>query len=469
MRIFQQLRVFFSSLFLLFVISTICSSQSLTADDRSKIDMVASKVLATTGVPSASIAIVKDGQIVYAKAYGKARLEPEMAATPEMRYSIGSVSKQFTVAAILMLAEQGKLSLDDPVGKFIPHLTRASEVTIRELLSHTSGYQDYWPQDYVMPMMLQPVSTSEILDRWARIPLDFDPGTKWQYSNTNYVIAGVIFEKAAGVSLLNFLTEHVFTPLHMTTVQNIDQEKLTDSDPIAYLRYALGPPRPAPKEGKGWLFAAGELAMTASDLARWDISLMDQKLLKPASYHEMETEVRLKNGVGTQYGLGLDVSNEDGHRKISHTGEVSGFVANNVVYPDDRTAIVVLTNQDASTAANQIANLIRPLLFPVQDRSKDAELQSVRTILAGLQHGAIDRALFTSNCNAYFTDQALRDVADSLGPLGTPNEFKQTSYSERGGMSFRAYTVKWGSKSARVTTFQMPDGKLEQYLVIAME
>ena len=342
-------------------------------------------------------------------------------------------------------------------------------MTIRELLSHTSGYQDYWPQDYVMPMMLKPVSTSEILDRWARIPLDFDPGTKWQYSNTNYVIAGAIFEKAAGVPLLHFLTEHVFTPLHMTSIQNIDQEKLTDSDPTAYLRYALGPPRPAPKEGKGWLFAAGELAMTASDLARWDISLMDQKLLKPASYHEMESEVLLKSGAGTHYGLGLDVSIEDGHRKISHTGEVSGFVANNVVYPDDRTAIVVLTNQDASTAANQIANQIRPLLFPIQDRRKDAELQSVRTIFAGLQHGAIDRALFTSNCNAYFTDQALRDFADSLGPLGTPNEFKQTSYGERGGMSFRAYSVKWGSKSARITTFQMPDGKWEQYLVIAME
>jgi D-alanyl-D-alanine carboxypeptidase len=451
-------------------VSAFCFSQApLSVNDQAKIDAVANQVLATTGVPSASLAIVNHGQIAYAKAYGMARLEPALAARADMRYSIGSISKQFTSAAILMLAEQGKLSLDDPVSKFIPSLTRANEVTVRELLSHTSGYQDYWPQDYVMPMMLKPVTMNEILDRWARIPLDFDPGTQWQYSNTNYVIAGVIFEKAAGMPVLRFLSERVFTPLHMSSVLNIDEGKLTELDPTGYLRYALGPPRPAPKEGKGWLFAAGELAMTASDLARWDISLMDQKLLKPASYRDMETEIRLKNGVGTDYGLGVNVTSENNHRKISHTGEVSGFVADNVVFPDDRIAIVVLTNQDASTAASQIADKIRPLLFPSQDKNTDARLGLARKVFEGLQHGTIDRSLFTADCNAYFTEQALRDFADSLGPLGMPDEFKQTTYSERGGMHFRAYAVKFGNKAVRVTTFEMPDGKLEQYLVIAVE
>jgi len=469
MRILFSLKYSFAFICLLFVATTAFSQAALGAEDQQKIDSVATQVLSATGVPSASLAIVKDGQIVYAHAYGKARIDPELAAKPEMRYSIGSISKQFTVAALLMLAEQGKLSLEDPVSKFIPNLTRANEVTTREVLSQTSGYQDYWPQDYVMPGMLKPVRTQEILDRWARIPLDFDPGTQWQYSNTNYVIAGAIFEKAAGMPLFRFLTERVFTPLHMSSVLDIDQGKLTQSDATGYLRYALGPPRPSPKEGKGWLFAAGELAMTASDLARWDISLMDQKLLKPSSYREMETEVRLKNGVGTHYGLGLDVSSDETHRKISHTGEVSGFVANNVVYPDDHIAIVVLTNQDASTAAGQIADRIRPLLFPSQDKSMDSHLQAARRIFEGLQHGNIDRSLFTYNCNAYFTDQALRDFADSLGPLGPPEDFKQATYSERGGMHFRAYVAKWASKQVRVTTFEMPDGKLEQYLVIAME
>jgi len=153
-------------------------------------------------------------------------------------------------------------------------LTRGNEVTIRELLSHTSGYQDYWPQDYVMPMMLKPVTPEEILDRWARIPLDFDPGTKWQYSNTNYVIAGVIVEKASGMPLWTFLGQRVFTPLGMKSITDTNEKALPASDPSSYMRYALGPLRPAPKEGKGWMFAAGELAMTAEDLAKWDISMI---------------------------------------------------------------------------------------------------------------------------------------------------------------------------------------------------
>ena len=164
------------------------------------------KVLKTTGVPSASVAVVQDGKIAYVQAYGSARLDPQMAATPAMRYSIGSISKQFTAAAVLMLAQEGKLSLDDPVSKYIPGLTEGDKVTIRELLSHTSGYQDFWPQDYVPPLMLKPISAEQIMDMWARKPLDFQPGTKWQYSNTNYVIAGAIVEKVSGMPLMQFLS-----------------------------------------------------------------------------------------------------------------------------------------------------------------------------------------------------------------------------------------------------------------------
>jgi len=252
------------------------NAQTLSPELRQKIDKLANEALTRSGVPSASVAVVTNGQIAYVQAYGAARLEPKNSATPDMRYSIGSISKQFTASAILLLQEQGKLSLDDKVAKFIPDLTRANEVTIRQLLSHTSGYQDYWPQDYVMPFMLKPVTAQKILDQWARKPLDFEPGTKWQYSNTNYVIAGVIVEKAARMPLLQFLREKVFTPLDMKSVMNIDQEKLGDTDPTGYMRYALGPLHPAPKEGKGWLFAAGELAMPARDLAKWDISIIDQ-------------------------------------------------------------------------------------------------------------------------------------------------------------------------------------------------
>ncbi len=437
----------------------------LSADLIEKIDKVATDTLARTGVPSASVAVVKDGQVVYIKAYGDARIDPKTPATPGMRYSIGSISKQFTAAAILLLQEQGKLSLDDKVSKFIPNLTRANEVTIRQLLSHTSGYQDYWPQDYVMPMMLQPVTAQKIMDMWARKPLDFEPGTKWQYSNTNYVIAGVIVEKVARMPLLRFLQLRVFTPLGMKSVSDTDQEKLGDTDPAGYMRYALGPIRPAPKEGKGWLFAAGELAMPAADLAKWDISIIDQKLMKPASYRAFSTEVLLKNGLSTHYGLGVDVSSVAGHRALSHGGEVSGFTAQNTVFPDDRAAIVVLTNQDAVSASSAIASGIAPLLFATTDPGTPAKLEQAKKIFEGLQHGTVDRSLFTDNANSYFSEQALKDFASGLAPLGTPQSFIQASQGLRGGMTLRVYIIRFPQKVLRAWTYEMPDGKLEQYQI----
>jgi D-alanyl-D-alanine carboxypeptidase len=460
---------FVAAIILAFATFPAIAQGQLSSDLREKIDKLATDALAKTGVPSASLALVKDDRIIYVKAYGDARLEPRTPATPEMRYSIGSISKQFTATAILLLQEQGKLSLDDKVAKFIPDLTRANEVTIRQLLSHTSGYQDYWPQDYVMPMMLEPVTAQKILDTWARKPLDFDPGTKWQYSNTNYVIAGVIVEKASGFPLLEFLREKVFTPLEMKSVANIDQQKLGETDPAGYLRYALGPPRPAPKEGRGWLFAAGELAMTAQDLARWDISIIDQKVLKPSSYRELGTEVLLKNGLGTHYGLGIDVNSEAGHRALSHGGEVSGFTAENIVFPDERVAVVVLTNQDAAGAAGQIAHGIAPLLLATDDSATPRKLEQARKIFEGLQHGTIDRSLFTDNANSYFSEQALKDFANSLAPLGTPQQFIQVSQSLRGGMTLRVYRIRFAQKTLRAWTFEMPDGKLEQYQVAALD
>src|SRR5246127_846671 len=447
-------------------VSSRSAAQSTIAPDlRQKIDKAAQDVLTHTGVPGASVAIVKDGAIAYVQAYGSARLDPDTPARPEMRYSIGSISKQFTAAAVLLLQEDGKLSLNDKLAKYLPNLTRSNEVSIRQLLSHTSAYQDYWPQDYVPPFMLQPITAEKILDLWARKPLDFDPGTRWQYSNTNYVIAGLIIEKVSGMPLLQFLQKRVFAPLGMKSVMNIDQDKLGDTDAAGYMRYALGPPRVAPKEGKGWLFAAGELAMPADDLARWDVSIISQKLLKPDSYREFETEVLLQNGLGTQYGLGIDVSTQSDRRALAHGGEVSGFTSQNIVFPDDRVAIVVLTNQDAARAAAEISRQITTLLFNHEDPAAVAKNEQARKIFEGLQHGAIDRSLFTENANSYFNQQALQDFASSLAPLGMPQEFVQTRQALRGGMTLRVYQLKFAKQMLRVWTYAMPDGKLEQYQV----
>jgi D-alanyl-D-alanine carboxypeptidase len=442
----------------------------LEVGTQQKIDVVVNQTLASAGLPSASIAIVSGDRMVYAQAYGYSNLEARTSARPEMRYCIGSITKQFIATSVLMLAELGKLKLDDPVSKLVHGLTRGNEVTIRQLLSMTSGYQDFWPQDYVPPMMLKPVTPQEIIDRWARIPLDFDPGTKWQYSNTNYVIAGLIVEKVSGMPLFDFLKKYIFVPLQMNSVTSMHVAKDTPTDPTGYLKYALGPPRPAPKEGKGWMFAAGELAMTASDLARWDMGIVDKKLLKEDSYRQFETEVLLKNGVGTRYGMGISVAMEQDRRTLSHGGEVSGFVARNVIYPDDRAAVVVLTNLDASTGAEQIARKISPMLFPEQDKNMEERLTLAHKIFDELQRGEIDRALFTANCNAYFSEQAIHDFASSLEPLGAPEEFTQASHSLRGGMGFRSYRARFkGGKSVQITMRDMPDGKIEQYQITSSE
>ena len=181
--------------FLLLLLLAPPAFPQLTEAQKASISDLARQTLSETGVPAASIAVVKDGKIAMVAAYGFAKLNPKVAATPAMRFKIASNSKQFAATAVLLLAEQHKVSLDDPVSRYLPTLTRASEVTLRQLLSHTSGYEDYYPLDYVAPFMARNTTAAGILDGWAKKPLNFDPGTRWQYSNTGYVVIGQIVEK----------------------------------------------------------------------------------------------------------------------------------------------------------------------------------------------------------------------------------------------------------------------------------
>jgi D-alanyl-D-alanine carboxypeptidase len=318
---------------------------------------------------------------------------------------------------------------------------------------------------------MTPSTAQHILDVWGKKPLDFDPGTQWQYSNTNYVIAGRIAEIVGGKPLVEQLRARIFEPLHMTGVRDQDASRLPASDPTGYYQHALGPLRPAPLEGLGWMFAAGELAMSPRDLALWNISMMDRSLLKPESYDAMFTNVKLKDGKETGYGLGVQVTERDGQRVISHSGEVSGFVSQNTVYPDSKAAITVLTNIDASSAASIIARALAPIVLPAGThaaQSSGAQAAEARAleIFTGLQNGQIDRSQFTELCNNYFTQEAIQDYATSLKPLGKPQSFTQIAEQPRGGMIFRAFRVEFPDRQLTVTTYEEPDGKLEQYLVI---
>jgi hypothetical protein len=193
--------------------------------------------------------------------------------------------------------------------------------------------------------------------------------------------------------------------------------------------------------------------------------MIDHLILKSPSYREMEKAELLKNGASSQYGLGVGVSLVNGHRVLAHSGEVSGFTAQNAVYPDDRAAVVVLTNMDANRAAVNLANKIAEIIFvPAGDRDS---LAKAKAILVGLQKGKIDRSLFTDNANSYFDKQCLNDLASSLAPLGAPTEFELVSDGLRGGMTARRYRAKFQKKTVEISTYAMPDGKLEQYIVSA--
>ncbi|HEX6464009.1 MAG TPA: hypothetical protein VFZ98_06145, partial [Vicinamibacterales bacterium] len=184
-------------------------------------------------------------------------------------------------------------------------------------------------------------------------------------------------------------------------------------------------------------------------------------------YRVMQTDTLLESGVATGYGLGVSVGMSQGRRVISHTGEVSGFTASNQVFPDDRAAIVVFANMDATPAPGQIAGRIATAIFAATDKDTEQATEQARKIFADLQRGHIDRSLFSANANAYFSGQALADFAASLGPLGLPDSFVASPKGFRGGMTARNYRIRAGGKNLSLTTFILPDGKLEQYQIAA--
>jgi CubicO group peptidase (beta-lactamase class C family) len=440
--------------------------QQLSPAETARIDRLVDEALTSTGVPSASIAVVRGGRIVLARAYG--RQSPTIAAaTPDALYPIASISKQFTAAAILILRDQGRLSLDDRVSRYLPGITGGDRITIRQLLSHTSGLQDYWPQDYSFAAMEHAVTPQQIVDRWARKPLDFEPGAQWQYSNTGYVVAGMIVERVSGQPLLAFLQTHVFAPLGM---HPIDQDlAIGPGFPLGYRRNALGPVRPETPAGRGWLYAAGELAMTASDLARWDIARINRSLLPARDWIEQETPVILTNGVSSNYGLGVFARDINGRHQVYHGGEAVGFLSTNIVFPHEREAIVVLVNAWFGNAHDRIARGISDLLHPQAADADDRAVADARGIYDQLRAGRIDRARFTEDANYYFTDEVLRDYRDSLGPLGDPQSFTAAGPARlRGGFVNRNYLLSFPGRQLTIVTYAEPgpQGRIEQYLVM---
>ena len=442
------------------------ASAQLAPDTVRSVDAIVVKALEDKSVPSVSIAIVKDGKLAYAQAYGVARVDQALPAATQMRYKIGSNTKQFVAAAMLLLVQDGKVSLDDKVARFLPDLTRADEVTVRQLLSHTAGYVDYYPLDYVAPFMAKPTTVDAILANWGKRPLSFEPGSRWEYSNTGYAIAGRIIEVASGMPLDAFIRSRITDKLGMRSVTDTSATAWDAHDPQGYEVAALGPPRPARPEGKYWIWAAGNLAMTASDLARWDIALMHDAILDHVSRQELSKENLLSGGTGTNYGLGLFVrTTPEGRLRWDHGGEASGFRSQNTIFPDDDTAIVVLTNGTGGTS-EKVTGEIEALLFaPAADPAALPALNKVRVLFAQLQEGHPDRSMMSDGLSAYFSKQVVADFAASLKPLGEVVSIAETRSDHRGGLVYRFFKIKTADRTVAAVTYFTPDGKLDQFIV----
>jgi D-alanyl-D-alanine carboxypeptidase len=438
--------------------SVAASAAPLSDSQKADIDRAVAKVLAATQVPSASIGVVVDSGVAYCKAYGNQRLDGS-PATETARYPVASISKQFTAAALLLLEADGKLSLSDKVSKYLPSLTESANVTIAQLLGHTSGYRDFWPQDYDFAAMKKPVSAEGILDRWARVPLDYAPGGKWQYSNTGYTAAGRIAEIVAGEPLFAFEQRRIFKPLGMNVIET--EIGMTKADAVGTDRKALGPVRPVPSTARGWLFAAGDLAMSPCELSKWNIARLNRVLLPTAQWDKQETSVAPADAP-EKYGLGVGLDVVDGHARVEHNGALSGFLSSNRVYPADKVAITVLTSAGFSNAQDAIADAIAQLLLANSD-----ETAFVRKLFISLSRGEIDRSRFTVNGNDYFDAQTLADYAKSLAPLGEPDRVvRRGAKGLRGGLTVERFLFHFNQRKLLIVLRAEPGSqRVEQFAV----
>jgi D-alanyl-D-alanine carboxypeptidase len=312
-----------------------------------KLDAIGNDVIAKKLVPGLAIGVMRGGQIVYAKGFGAADLENGVRVTAESVFPVASVTKTFTAGAILQLVEQGKVSLDDDIGKYLPALPlRGKGVTIRRLLDHTAGVPNitsvpaYWTQ---AGGAIEPL---ELTKFFRDLPLDFEPGTKYAYSNSGYILLGLVIEQASGMPYPDYLRTHFFTPLGLTRTSYCGGPALVPGRVRGYAAEAgrfLNAPHIDMSQG----YAAGGVCSTAGDLLRWQQALHHGKVFGDELHRAM-----IAAAPGRSYGLGMGLGTHDSHRMLFHFGGIWGFAAAMVTYPDDDVAIAVLANSGSDAAGD---------------------------------------------------------------------------------------------------------------------
>jgi CubicO group peptidase (beta-lactamase class C family)/uncharacterized protein YneR len=312
-------------------------------DLAARIDKLLTDVYKPEG-PGAAILVKKDGKVVWRKGYGLANLELNVPVAPDMIFRLGSVTKQFTAVAILMLAEEGKLSLQDEITKFLPdYPTQGKKITVEHLLTHTSGIKSYTDLPEWLPLQRKDMTVAEIIDLAKDKPMEFAPGEKWEYCNSGYILLGAIIEKVSGKTYADFLQGRIFGPLGMKSSCYDSTSRIIPRRVPGYAKGNSGLEN-APYLSMSQPYAAGSLASSVDDLATWTESLLSGKLIKRETLERAFTSYKLNNGQDTGYGYGWQISGYEGHRLIEHGGGIHGFLSHVLFFPEDKIFVALLAN-----------------------------------------------------------------------------------------------------------------------------
>jgi D-alanyl-D-alanine carboxypeptidase len=440
--------------------------------DLAAIDAYVAAQVRDQGYAGLSLTIMREGKVVLAKGYGKRLLDQEATVESDTPFAVGSVTKQFTCACVLLLAEEGKLSINDNVAKYEPSLIRAGDITLHDLMTHLSGYPDFYPLDFVDRRLMKPILAEALLAEYAGARLDFEPGVRWSYSNTGYTLLGHIVARVSGKPFGQFLKERILGPVGMTH-SAFEPGPAVKRLTKGYTSFALGPLEPAEPEASGWLYAAGGLWASGPDLARWDLALMEGRVLKPESYRLMTTPRSLKNGHTTGYGCGLNVREIDGETVLAHGGAVSGFLSVNVMVPQTKSAVILLTNTEHLPADSLHSTILR-LLLDDQKKQGSANVPRVKgpppqeaalDFLHQMQAGKLDRDKLGEEFGLFVTDSRLQSAAPRLKVLGEPENVEVTRVYERGGMEVASIHFTFKTTVLGGLLYRTPDGKIQQFLI----
>ena len=439
-----------------------------TTLDPGAIDAYIAAQVKAREIVGAALVIMREGEVVLSRGYGVASQATRTPATPDTPFAIGSITKQFVCAAAFLLVDDGKLSIDDKVSAHYPELTRAADITLEDLGSHLSGYPDFYPLDFVDQRMRQPTTPDDIIRRHATGSLDFEPRTRYSYSNTGFIVLGRVIEKVSGAPLGEFLERRVFEPLGLSTA-SFTPKAGTPGLAAGHNSFALGAPEPIAPEGDGWLHAAGGIYASAADLARWNLALSQGKLLSPKSFARLTAARTLASGRSTDYGCGIGVRRVAGETVLSHSGAVSGFLAYNYWIPRTRSAVVLLVNTEGGSPGELAQQLLGLLIGPATQvpavrgaPARDVALQ----LFHQMQQGTIDRSLISPELSEYLGEERLRAAAPRLRALGEPSNVEAVDIRERGGMEVHNVRFHFADRVVKALLYRTPDGKVHEFLLL---